>query len=53
MITVVTDNLDEHTILSLTVSTLANVYCERPTPVAKLNRNVLCEEFDDIKHSHQ
>ena len=53
MTTVVTDNLDEHTILSLTVSTLANVYCERPTPVAKLNRNVLCEEFDDIKHSHQ
>ena len=53
MTTVVTDNLDEHTILSLTVSTLANVYCERPTPVAKLNRNVLCEEFNDIKHSHQ
>ena len=53
MTTVVTDNLDEHTILSLTVSTLANVYCERPTPVAKLNRNVLYEEFDDIKHSHQ
>ena len=53
MTTVVTDNLDEHTILSLTVSTLANVYCERPTPVAKLNRNVFCEEFDDIKHSHQ
>ena len=53
MTTLVTDNLDEHTILSLTVSTLANVYCERPTPVAKLNRNVLCEEFDDIKHSHQ
>ena len=26
MITVVTDNLDEHTILSLTVSTLATVY---------------------------
>ena len=53
MTTVVTDNLDEHTILSLTVCTLANVYCERPTPVTKLNRNVLCEEFDDIKHSHQ
>ena len=53
MTTVVTDNLDEHTILSLTVSTLANVYCEKPTPVAKLNRIVLCEEFDDIKHSHQ
>ena len=53
MTTVDTDNLDKHTILSLTVSTLANVYCERPTPVAKLNRNVLCEEFDDIKHSLQ
>ena len=53
MTTVVTDNLDEHTILSLTVSRLANVYCERPTKVAKLNRYVLCKEFNDIKHSHQ
>ena len=47
MITVVTDNLDRHTILSYSVYG-GDVYGKNHS-----YRNVLCKEFDDNKRSHQ